>query len=74
MILCLLRPMMGHQEAHLQIRYVLAVGYLDAMYPSFIIFDMELEGACALDVLSSLYPFHFCFILLTVQLGVFKLV
>jgi hypothetical protein len=50
MILCLLCPMMGRQEAHLRIRYVLAVGYLDEMYPSFIVFDMKLERACALDV------------------------
>ncbi len=50
MVFCLLRPMMGRQKAHLQIRYILAVGYLHEMYLSFIVFDMELECACALDV------------------------
>jgi hypothetical protein len=48
MILCLLRPMMGRQEAHLQIRYILAVWDFDEMYPSFVVFDMKLECACAL--------------------------
>jgi hypothetical protein len=50
MVPCLLRSMMGHQEAHLQIRYVLAVWDFDQMYPSFIVFDMELECAGALDI------------------------
>ncbi len=50
MVLCLLHPMMGFQEAHLQIRYVFAVWYFDQMYPSFIVFDVEIERASALDI------------------------
>jgi hypothetical protein len=50
MILCLLPPMMGQQEAHLQIRYVLAVWDFDEVHPSFVIFNMKFELACALDV------------------------
>ncbi len=50
MIFCLLHPMMGQQEAHLQIRYVLAVGDFNEVQPSFVIFDMKLERACTLDV------------------------
>jgi hypothetical protein len=50
MIFCLLCPMMGRQEAHLQIRYVHAVCDFEEMYPSFIVFDMKLECACALRV------------------------
>ncbi len=50
MIFSLLCPMMGQQEAHLQIRYVLAVGDFNEVSPSFVIFDRKLERACALDV------------------------
>ncbi len=51
MILRLLCPaMMGQQEAHLQIRYLLAVWDFDDVHPSFIIFDMKVERACALDI------------------------
>jgi hypothetical protein len=50
MVLCLLRPMIGYQEAHLQIRYVFVVWDFNQMYPSFVVFDMELERACALDI------------------------
>jgi hypothetical protein len=74
MIFRLLHPMTGHQEAHLQIRYILAVWDFDEVHPSFIIFDMKLECACVLDVLPSFYPFHFCVVLFTLQLDVLKLV
>ncbi len=50
MILRLLCPMMGQQKVHLQIRYVLAVWDFDEVHPSFVIFDMKFECACALDV------------------------
>jgi hypothetical protein len=50
MIFCLLRPMMGQQEAHIQIRYVLAVVDFDEVHPSFVILNMKLEHACTLDV------------------------
>ncbi len=46
----LLHPMMGRQEAHLQIRYVLAVGDFNEVHPSFVILTMELERECTLDV------------------------
>ncbi len=50
MIFCLLCPMMGQQEAHLRIRYIFAVWDFDEVHPSFVICNMELECACALDV------------------------
>jgi hypothetical protein len=60
--------MMGRQEAHLQIRYARAVGYLDEMYLPFVVFDMKLECTCALDVSPSVYLFHFYVVLFTVEL------
>ncbi len=66
--------MMGQQETHLQIRYVIAVWDFDEVHPSFIVFDMKLECACALDVSPSCYTFQFCAILFTVHLEVLKLV
>jgi hypothetical protein len=66
--------MMGQQEVHLLIRYVLAVWDFDEVHLSFIVFDMKLECACALDVYPSFYPFHLCLILDTVDLEVLELV
>jgi hypothetical protein len=49
LVLSLLHPLMGRQEANPQLRYVFAVWYFDEMHSSLIVLNMKLECACALD-------------------------
>jgi hypothetical protein len=48
LVLSLLRPLMGGQEANLLLGNRFSVWYLDKMHSSLIVFDMKLECTCAL--------------------------